>query len=183
MQQPATIPKAKKVVTEDYFRVLKERKEIEKRGRVQIAKAAASSSQLESLDSHRRNNGSPAQGEKYGMPHWLSLIDPEMDDEEALRYIELPLETMYLIDKVVRQKAKAGPIGIDNSEFINIEIEEEYKQKNKYINSLVDGGRQQNQRVSEEGEEEDSDGEGEGKENQQHHNQRLLDRLSSAAAR
>lgn len=50
-----------------------------------------------------------------------------MDDEEALTYIELPQETIYLIDKVVRQKAKAGPIGIDNSEFINIEIEEEYK--------------------------------------------------------
>jgi len=67
------------------------------------------------------------------MPYWLSLIDPEMEDEEALRFIELPQETIYLIDKVVRQKARAGPIGIDNSEFINIEIEEEYKQKNKYI--------------------------------------------------
>ena len=51
------------------------------------------------------------------MPHWLSLIDPEMDDEEALNFIELPQETIYLIDKVVRQKARAGPIGIDNSEF------------------------------------------------------------------
>ena len=64
------------------------------------------------------------------MPHWLSLIDPEMDDEEALNFIELPQETIYLIDKVVRQKARAGPIGIDNSEFINIEIEEEFKEKN-----------------------------------------------------
>jgi hypothetical protein len=59
-----------------------------------------------------------------------------MDDEEALKFIELPQETLYLIDKVVRQKAKAGPIGIDNSEFINIEIEQEYKEKNKYINNL-----------------------------------------------
>jgi hypothetical protein len=53
-----------------------------------------------------------------------------MEDEEAIQMIELPQETIYLIDKVVRQKAKAGPIGIDNSEFINIEIEEEVKEKN-----------------------------------------------------
>lgn len=38
----------------------------------------------------------------FGLPHWVSLIDPEMDDEEALRFIELPRETIYLIDKVVR---------------------------------------------------------------------------------
>ena len=53
-----------------------------------------------------------------------------MEDEDAIELIELPQETIYLIDKVVRQKAKAGPIGIDNSEFINIEIEEEFKEKN-----------------------------------------------------
>jgi hypothetical protein len=53
-----------------------------------------------------------------------------MDDDEAISFIELPAETIYLIDKVVRQKSKAGPIGIDNSEFINIEIEEEFKEKN-----------------------------------------------------
>ena len=85
------------------------------------------------------------------MPLWLSMIDPEMDDDEALQFIELPQETLYLIDKVVRQKAKAGPIGIDNSEFINIEIEEEFKQKNQYIQNLVDGGHKK------ETEEEDSD--------------------------
>lgn len=113
------------------------------------------------------------------MPYWLSLIDPEMEDDEALQYIELPLETMYLIDKVVRQKAKAGPIGIDNSEFINIEIEEEYKQKNKYINNLVDGYKKKTEEEDDQDEEEESLGED--KEN--HHNQGLLDRLSSAAAR
>lgn len=37
---------------------------------------------------------------------------------------------MYLIDKVVRQRAKVGPIGVDNSELINMELEEEYKEKN-----------------------------------------------------
>lgn len=118
------------------------------------------------------------------MPHWLSMIDPEMDDEEALKFIELPQETMYLIDKVVRQKAQAGPIGIDNSEFINIEIEEEYKQKNKYIQGLVDGYQKKEggQKVNEDNDEEDSDQENDGnKENQ--HNQRLFDRLSNAASR
>lgn len=46
-----------------------------------------------------------------------------MEDDEAIKYIELPPETIYLIDKVVRQRAKAGPIGVDNSELINIELE------------------------------------------------------------
>lgn len=46
-----------------------------------------------------------------------------MDDEEALALIELPEETLYLIDKVVRQRSKIGPIGVDNSELINLEIE------------------------------------------------------------
>ena len=32
-----------------------------------------------------------------------------------------------------------GPIGVDNSELINIEIEEEYKEKNQYIQNLVSG--------------------------------------------
>ena len=113
------------------------------------------------------------------MPHWLSLIDPEMDDEEALNFIELPQETIYLIDKVVRQKARAGPIGIDNSEFINIEIEEEFKEKNTHIQKLVDGYKtKETQHHSDDDTLEDEDG---NKENQ--HNQRLLDRLSTAAAR
>jgi hypothetical protein len=29
-------------------------------------------------------------------------IDLDMDDEEAIKFIELPDETIYLIDKVVR---------------------------------------------------------------------------------
>ena len=87
------------------------------------------------------------------------MIDSDMDDEEAIKFIELPQETMYLIDKVVRQKAKAGPIGIDNSEFINIEIEEEFKQKGQYIQNLVDGYKKKDTRhsIGDEDEEEDSD--------------------------
>ncbi len=64
-----------------------------------------------------------------------------MDDEEAIKYIELPEETVYLIDKVVRLRAKTGPIGVDNSELINMEMEEEFKARNQYIENLVNGGR------------------------------------------
>ena len=45
----------------------------------------------------------------------------------------MPIETMYLIDKVVRLRAKAGPIGVDNSELINIELEDEYKERHQYL--------------------------------------------------
>ncbi len=33
-----------------------------------------------------------------------------------------------------------GPIGVDNSELINIEMEEEYKDKNQHLLNLVSGG-------------------------------------------
>ena len=71
----------------------------------------------------------------------ISQIDPDMDDEEALKFIELPEETLYLIDKVVRLRSKAGPIGVDNSELINMELEEEFKARNQYIENLVNGGK------------------------------------------
>lgn len=49
------------------------------------------------------------------------------------------METLYLIDKVVRQKASTGPIGIDNSEVINLEMENEFKKKNQHIFKLNNG--------------------------------------------
>ena len=104
-----------------------------------------------------------------------------MEEDEALALIELPEETMYVIDKVVRQKAKAGPIGIDNSEFINIEIEEEFKEKNQYLQNLVDGYNKKKTINHDENKEETDEDEDDNKENQ--HNQRLLDRLSNVAAR
>jgi hypothetical protein len=45
----------------------------------------------------------------------------------------LPQQTIYLIDKVVRAKALQGPIGVDNSEVINIEMEKELKRRAKNI--------------------------------------------------
>jgi hypothetical protein len=67
------------------------------------------------------------------------MMDPDIDEKEALSLIQLAPETLYLIDKVVRQKARFGPIGIDNSELINIEMENEFKNKNKYIFKLNNG--------------------------------------------
>ncbi len=69
-----------------------------------------------------------------------SSFDPLEDRHPLDDDIELPLETMYLIDKVVRQRAQMGPIGVDNSELINIEMEEEYKEKNQHLLNLVSGG-------------------------------------------
>lgn len=66
------------------------------------------------------------------------MLDPEIDETECLNLIKLPPETMYLIDKVVRMKARTGPIGIDNSELINLEFENEFKAKNKHILKLND---------------------------------------------
>jgi hypothetical protein len=65
-------------------------------------------------------------------------MDPDLDQEGALALVQLPAETMYLIDKVVRLKAKQGPIGIDNSEVINLEFENDFKAKNKHIFRLND---------------------------------------------
>lgn len=67
------------------------------------------------------------------------MMSPDIDEREALSLIQLPAETMYLIDKVVRQKARTGPIGVDNSEVINLEFENEFKSKHKHIFKLNDG--------------------------------------------
>jgi hypothetical protein len=39
----------------------------------------------------------------------------------------------------VRQKASTGPIGIDNSEVINLEMENDFKKKNQHIFKLNNG--------------------------------------------
>ena len=67
------------------------------------------------------------------------MMDPDIDEKQALALIQLPVETLYLIDKVVRQKAAQGPIGIDNSEVINLEMENEFKKKNQHIFKLNNG--------------------------------------------
>ena len=125
---------------EDYYRVLNQNKQIE--------------------SNLKRKPVSPLKPE--------SLMQPDPEDEETLlSQVELPQETLYLIDKVVRQRAKQGPIGVDNSELIGMEMEQEVKERNMYIEKLsgvlARGG----------------DSEGAEKEN----NEKLLERLTSAATR
>ena len=67
------------------------------------------------------------------------MMDPNLNESEALALIQLPAETIYLIDKVVRLKARSGPIGIDNSEVINLEMENEFKKRNMHIFKLNNG--------------------------------------------
>lgn len=59
--------------------------------------------------------------------------------QAELDQIELPRETMYMIDKVVRQRAKKGPFGIDNSELIADQHDREIMEKNDRIQRLVEG--------------------------------------------
>ena len=75
----------------------------------------------------------------------ILLDDPEFCEDDALAMIELPYETLHLIDKVVRLKAKKGPIGVGASEVMNIEMEKEQQQKNKYIDNLINKQRQDSQ--------------------------------------
>jgi len=67
------------------------------------------------------------------------MMDPEIDEEEALSLIILPQETIYMIDKVVRLKARNGPIGIDNSEVINLQVENEFKKNYSHVLQLNSG--------------------------------------------
>ena len=70
-------------------------------------------------------------------PHTIRYIDPNQDPSDAIMRIQLPAKTMYLIDKVVRAKALQGPIGVDNSEVINLEQEKELKKRNQYLANLA----------------------------------------------
>jgi len=83
---------------------------------------------------------------------------------------------MYLIDKVVRAKALQGPIGIDNSEVINLEIEKDVEKRNRYLQQLV---RKQTSEVSEVEEESDISGDKQANENRT--NEKLLKCLYKAA--
>eukprot|EP00347_Sterkiella_histriomuscorum_P011660 403371604 len=170
----------KRVVPEDYFRVLKEKKEIEscnKQGKTKVYTGGYESIQKASKLTHDKHpQGFVIQGVDD-----ILQIDPEMEDEEAIKYIELPQETIYLIDKVVRLKAKTGPIGVDNSELINIELEQEFKQKNQYIEGLMHHGGNKKPQDQMTMTTQEQQQQYEDKENIQ--NQRLLERLTQAATK
>ena len=59
--------------------------------------------------------------------------------QAELDKIQLSRETMYMIDKVVRQRIKKGPFGMENSELVNEQHGKEILQKNGRIQRLVDG--------------------------------------------
>ena len=64
---------------------------------------------------------------------------------------------MYLIDKVVRAKALQGPIGVNNSEVINLEQERELRKKNIYYANLADKkGTNQTENTGEESEQDEN---------------------------
>lgn len=71
-------------------------------------------------------------------PNTIKFIDPNIDPKYAISKIQLPPRTMYLIDKVVRARALQGPIGVNNSEVINLEQEREIRKKNIYYANLAE---------------------------------------------
>ena len=102
--------------------------------------AKASMNQLEGVNEAGGNfDMVPASVFNNKNPHTIRFIDPNISQKAAIKRIQLPAKTMYLIDKVVRTKALRGPIGIDNSEVINIEQERELKKRDKYYRELAEG--------------------------------------------
>jgi hypothetical protein len=87
---------------------------------------------------------------------------------------------MYLIDKVVRAKALQGPIGIDNSEVINLEVERDVENRNRYLANLV---RKPTSEVSEVDEDNETDNEEDESIKENKTNEKLLKRLYKAAER
>jgi len=114
-------------------------------------------------------------------PHTIRFIDPNLSERAAIKRIQLPAKTMYLIDKVVRAKALKGPIGVDNSEVINLENERDLKKRDKYYNDLAE--KNSKQRPDESGEDEGDDDEANMDEQERENvqNEKLLKRLYKAA--
>ena len=103
-------------------------------------------------------------------PHTIRFIDPNLTERQAIKRIQLPAKTMYLIDKVVRAKALKGPIGVNNSEVINIEMERQFKLRNRYLDNLAANGR-----------DDDSDDDANYSEKLNADNEKLLQRLYKVA--
>ena len=144
----AKIDPKDRVATENYFKVLGENKKIETLKDGTMARSRFDKPPEIGAE------GSPVRNKKTAgnrLPVNLDLITDS--PEKAMRKLELPPQTLYLIDKVVRAKALYGPIGVDNSEFINIEMERDLRRRNRYIAGLY-GEKPQN----EEGEQDEEGG-------------------------
>ena len=78
-----TVPKEKRVVPEDYFRVMKQRKEVEGSKKPRIPRSV-----MQSVRGGR--NSSPTDlTTPPGLSYLIQVIHPDMDDEEAIELIEL----------------------------------------------------------------------------------------------
>lgn len=53
--------------------------------------------------------------------------------------IELPEETLYIIDKIVRLRARTGRFGFDHSEVINCESEDINLKHSQHVKALHNG--------------------------------------------
>ena len=62
------------------------------------------------------------------------MIDNSFDSD-----IELSSDILYMIDKVVRQRIRKGPFGVDNSKILNESRDRENAFKNEQINRMVNG--------------------------------------------
>lgn len=141
-----TVRKAPPVFPEDVFRCMKENKTIlNNYHKVFKKKTDMAMSRFDSdVNPASLMPGGAANALVAGNPGLGPLakrlmMDPEIDEQEALSLIVLPASTIYIIDKVVRQKAKHGPIGIENSEVVNLELENEFKYRNKHVLKLNNG--------------------------------------------
>ena len=124
-------PAKDKIADEEYYRALKSQKQIYKSSKPGSAAAIARSrfdpveppspSKAEFSQLSRRNG--------HTNPNTIKYVLNQVEPDVAIQMVELPQQTLYLIDKVVRQKAMQGPIGVDNSEVINLEMERDLKKK------------------------------------------------------
>ena len=73
-----------------------------------------------------------ASARQVPLPDMLQIID-----------FTVPEETQYLIDKVVRRRGQRGRIGIDHSEFIGLEVDQERAPHDYHLQLLVSGNKNQ----------------------------------------
>lgn len=172
------IDPAKRVANEDYFKTLKDLKTIN--GPAKQSEKMIARTRFDQQSVHAGDDGEDeAVAQSSTNPKTRQYVDTNLDPAEVIAKIQLPPSTMYLIDKVVRAKALKGPIGIDNSEVINLEIEKDVEKRNRYLANLI---KKPKSEVSEIDEGDESDEQDEGtKENKA--NEKLLKRLYKAAER
>ena len=83
------MPKEKRVVPEDYFRVLKQKKEADNKHNKPQNAASIPKSVIQSVRGEQKNSPSEINAPP-GLAYLIHVIHPDMDDEEAISLIELP---------------------------------------------------------------------------------------------